>query len=252
MSGAGDDVRRAMANPFSMGGFVPSFDRYGVKDVDVQKGTGAVTAKLRREDLDANMARISQDKNLGVWRGPFVYSYFDTRIVRRSNALFADLGNRPYGRNLNFLEYMLIPDDQVSAATSGTQVSVEEEAKQLKEQGKYYSEVGEGPPLEDLDDAFTSMFGWAETDGGHSAKMSFIGRDGYFETARMAIETAMCLHRNRKELEFKGGCLTPTVACSSFLVQRLVDSGLKLSIDDWHEKQEWCPPPFPQAPTANK
>ena len=30
------------------------------------------------------------------------YSYFDTRIVRRSNALFADLANQPYGKELCF------------------------------------------------------------------------------------------------------------------------------------------------------
>ena len=37
---------------------------------------------MRAEDLDANMSKISEDKHLGIWRGPNVYSYFDTRIVR--------------------------------------------------------------------------------------------------------------------------------------------------------------------------
>ena len=32
--------------------------------------------------MDANMSKISEDKHLGIWRGPNVYSYFDTRIVR--------------------------------------------------------------------------------------------------------------------------------------------------------------------------
>ena len=38
--------------------------------------------QVRAEDLDANMSKISEDKHLGIWRGPNVYSYFDTRIVR--------------------------------------------------------------------------------------------------------------------------------------------------------------------------
>ena len=41
---------------------------------------------MRAEDLDANMSKISEDKHLGIWRGPNVYSYFDTRIVRRISA----------------------------------------------------------------------------------------------------------------------------------------------------------------------
>ena len=32
------------------------------------------------------MSKISEDKHLGIWRGPNVYSYFDTRIVRRISA----------------------------------------------------------------------------------------------------------------------------------------------------------------------
>lgn len=41
-------------------------------------------SQVRAEDLDANMSKISEDKHLGIWRGPNVYSYFDTRIVRSS------------------------------------------------------------------------------------------------------------------------------------------------------------------------
>ena len=32
-----------------------------------------------------------EDKKLGVWRAPYVNSFFDTRLVRRSNMLQADL-----------------------------------------------------------------------------------------------------------------------------------------------------------------
>ena len=42
--------------------------------------------QVRAEDLDANMSKISEDKHLGIWRGPNVYSYFDTRIVRHNSA----------------------------------------------------------------------------------------------------------------------------------------------------------------------
>ena len=39
------------------------------------------------------------------------YSYFDTRIVRRSNMLLADMGGKPYGKSLNFLQFSVLPAD---------------------------------------------------------------------------------------------------------------------------------------------
>merc|ERR1719424_1555393 len=51
MSDAGDDVRKKMGDPFALGGFVPKRDRWGVKDVNIQFGTGKVSAKPRQEDL---------------------------------------------------------------------------------------------------------------------------------------------------------------------------------------------------------
>merc|ERR1712187_148052 len=150
MSEAGDDVRKKMGDPFALGGFIPDVDRWGVKNVNVEFGTGKVTAKTRAEDLDTNFSKITEDKKLGIFRGPHVYSYLDTRIVRRSNMLFADLGNQPYGRNLNYMEYMMLPQEAVEAIkASGVNrgKSVEDEKAVLESSGKYYKE-GEGPPLE--------------------------------------------------------------------------------------------------------
>merc|ERR1740117_96923 len=115
MSGAGDEVRAMMGDPFSLGGFIPKLDRHGMKDVNIEFGTGKCTPKVRPEDLDLNFAKISEDKKHGIWRGPHTYSYFDTRIVRRSNALFADLANEPYGRQLRFMEYALLPPEAMAA-----------------------------------------------------------------------------------------------------------------------------------------
>ncbi|CAE8699413.1 unnamed protein product [Polarella glacialis] len=106
MAAGGDETRKMMGDPYALGGFVSDRDRNGIKYCNIEFGTGQVATKVRAEDLDANMSKISEDKKLGLWRGPNVYSYFDTRIVRRSNMLLADLGNRPYGKSLNFLQYL--------------------------------------------------------------------------------------------------------------------------------------------------
>merc|ERR1712014_111080 len=84
--------------------------------INIQHGTGLVSPYTRNEDGDWNMATISEDKKLGVWRAPYVHSFFDTRVVRRSNMLLADLGNSPYGTALNFMEYAMLPPESVAAA----------------------------------------------------------------------------------------------------------------------------------------
>jgi short subunit dehydrogenase-like uncharacterized protein len=247
MAGAGDDVRAAMGNPFSLGGFIPARDRNGIKEVTVEYGTGKVSVNVRNEEKDANMARITENKRLGVWRGPFVYQYFDTRIVRRSNALLADLTKEPYGRQLRFMEYALLPPEAVAAMSSaGIKVSanVANEAEALKAAGKFYAE-GEGPPLEELEDAWTSFAVWVESEGGRELKCSFLGRDGYFETARVAIEMAMTLCFDRDKLPVQGGVLSPTVAGGTCVIKRIIDSGNNFRMGDWFRWSELKPPPFP-------
>lgn len=290
MSSSGDEVRMKMADPYALGGFIPQRDRNGIKVCQIEFGTGKVTPKVRQEDFDANMSKVSEDTKLGVWRGPFTYSYFDTRIVRRSNMLFADLGGKIYGRNLNFMEYAMLPTEALMQAAAppppppqpaaaapaapapeeggggegggeeaappppqpppqeekrgGGGVSVEAEKAMLEAQGKYYKE-GEGPPLETLDDAWTGYFLYAESATGNSIRCSMVGRDGYFETARVAVETAMCLRFDNDELPFQGGVLTPTVACGDALFKRILDTGVKFKMGDWIPMWERSPPPYP-------
>jgi len=268
MAGAGDDVRAMMGDPFSLGGFIPKVDRHGIKDTSIEFGTGKCTPKARAEDLDLNFAKISEDKHLGIWRGPHVYSYFDTRIVRRSNALFADYANEPYGRNLNWLEFAMLPAEVLAAMQSagkeapkaeakaeeegsGTTeekkkpgaVGVEAEKERLMAEGAYYAE-GEGPPLETLDDAWTGYFFWGESEGGHEMLASMVGRDGYYETARAAIEMAMTLRFDYEKLPFKGGVTTAIVAGGTPWASRLIDSGMKIRMGPWLPAEERCPPPY--------
>jgi short subunit dehydrogenase-like uncharacterized protein len=251
MSTASEEVRMKMGDPFALGGFIPEVDRWGVKEVNVEHGTGKVTPKLRQEDLDANFAKITEDKKLGIWRGPHVYSFFDTRIVRRSNMLFADLGNCPYGRRMNFLEFGILPPEAIEAHQSGGKVSgagksVEDEKAALEAKGIYYKE-GEGPPLEELEDAWTMFAMHAVSEGGNEMKCAFLGRDGYFETCRVAIETAMCLRFDRDKLAFKGGVVNATVAGGTCLVKRIIDSGMEFKLGDWFQEFERKPPPFVRA-----
>mmetsp|Transcript_94897 Transcript_94897/g.239198 ORF Transcript_94897/g.239198 Transcript_94897/m.239198 type:complete len:146 (-) Transcript_94897:98-535(-) len=125
----------------------------------------------------------------------------------------------------------------------GGGASVEAEKAALEAAGKYYKQ-GDGPQLEELEDAWVGYFLWAETEKGREMKCNFVGRDGYFETARVAIEMALTLAYDYDKLAFKGGVLTPTVSGQEQLVQRLIASGIKFKMGDWFPPSELNPPPF--------
>merc|ERR1711998_598627 len=171
-SNAGDDVRKKMADSFALGGFIPDVDRNGFKEVTIKQGTGLVEAKLRKEEQDSALSKVNQCPDTGIWRAPHVYAYFDTRMVRRTNMLLADAGCRPYGLKFNFTEYLMLPPDaaaymsqmkEASKAGDGPKgmPTMRGEKEMLEQQGKYFKQ-GEGPPLEELSDAWIGNGGWAK------------------------------------------------------------------------------------------
>jgi len=252
MSAASDKVRKAMADTYSLGGFIPEIDRNGMKEIVIQQGTGKVTMKGRKEDTDAILSKVSQCPLTGIWRAPWVYAYFDTRIVRRSNQMLATMENRPYGKFLAFQEFMMLPPEALMQAAAikeaggevkpvtGPSVGGEKEA--LEQQGKYYKQ-GEGPPLEELSDAWTSFHLIAETTGGHRTKCSIVGCDGYYETARCAVEMAMTLRFDKEHLPHKGGVMNAAPCGQTWYANRLISSGIKWKMGDWFGEADFGPPP---------
>ncbi|CAJ1424531.1 unnamed protein product [Effrenium voratum] len=246
MSSASDETRKLMADPYALGGFIPSFDRNGIKEMNVQAGTGKVTHKVRKEDTDAVLSKVSQCPFTGTWRAPWTYAYFDTRILRRTNSLLADRANQPYGKEFCFQEFMRLPPELAQQAASGIKSSgpsVADEKAQLKSQGKYFSQ-GEGPDLDQLDDAWISFSAWTQSTGGHESRCSVVGRDGYFETARCAVEMAMTLRFDKEHLQITGGVLNATVVGQTWWADRLINSGLKFKMNEWWDWEDMTPPPF--------
>ncbi|CAE8722695.1 unnamed protein product, partial [Polarella glacialis] len=247
MSSASDEVRKLMADPFALGGFIPEVDKNGIKDCLIQSGTGKMSLKGRKEDMDAVLSKVSQCPHTGIWRAPWMYSYFDTRVVRRSNALLADLSNQPYGRNFNFQEFMMLPPEIAHQLASGMPAkpvgpSASSEKELLEQQGRYFAQ-GSGPELEDIEDAWMGFFMWAESTSGRQVKCSLVGADGYFETARCAVEMAMTLRFDKEQLPFQGGVLNAAVAGQTWYAQRLIASGVKFKMGDWFSEEDCVPPP---------
>jgi short subunit dehydrogenase-like uncharacterized protein len=244
MSAADSDVRKKMADAYSLGGFIPQFDRNGMKECKIKQGTGEVEHTGRKDDMDSILSKVSQDPETGLWRAPWVYAYFDTRIVRRSNALMATLENKPYGRNLVWQEFMRLPAEALMQASAIREAGgeVDREKAALEAQGKYYKQ-GEGPPLEELGDAYIGFFCYAASVNGKYAYASFNGCDGYFETARAAVEFAITCRFDKDKMTTKGGCLNAAVAGQSLYLARLIGSGLKCKVAEERDGDNggWIP-----------
>jgi short subunit dehydrogenase-like uncharacterized protein len=254
MSTGGDALRKIMADPFALGGFIPERDRNGLKEVTIKAGTGDAVMKIRKGDQDAALTKVREDPVHDLVLLPQTYAYFDTRILRWTNALLADYFNEPYGRNFAFSEMSAVPKaafaEQAAAASQGGLMKASAasggaaaEKEELMKQGKYYAQ-GEGPALEDLNDAWISWAAYGKSaKSGQYARHSMVGSDGYFETARMAVESAFTAVFDYDKLKIKGGVVTCCMIGSEFLAPRLINSGIKYSAGKWHTQEDFTPPP---------
>ncbi|KAJ1457590.1 hypothetical protein M885DRAFT_586733 [Pelagophyceae sp. CCMP2097] len=243
---AGDKhVRDLLMNPFALGGMIEDGQR--------------------EEDQDKVLTKIWRDPLVNKWCAPHAYAFFETRVVRRSNWLHNQVVGGPgcgdwYGCGFNVTMYAMVSSEaEAKALKAGSGSAAAEEAK-LKKEGKYYG-AGEGPPFDELIAAECSMVyhfvGVAES--GRKVNLSFCGRDGYYETARVITETALMMAvngaslRSGKDNKVRGGVLTPAIAGRHVLPARLRASGM--GFVDWTDSgkipdiaashESWdMPPPF--------
>ncbi|KAH8094184.1 oxidoreductase [Aureococcus anophagefferens] len=215
-------VRSVMMNPFALGG-------------KVQDGS-------REEDQDKVLTKVFRDPVVKSWVAPHVYAFFETRVVRRSNMLHNMLVGGPdmgfwYGPELNFTVYALMPDESTAKQFKKGSTSTKAEEERLRAEGKYYG-AGEGPPLDELFEigVYSLYHMVAISDSGKKLCWSIKGRDGYFETARMCVETALTMACSAPELRsgpcsVRGGMLGAGLAGKDILFDRLRKSGM--GFIDW-------------------
>jgi short subunit dehydrogenase-like uncharacterized protein len=166
----------------------------------------------------------------GSWTAPFVMAPFNTRIVRRSNAL----QGWAYGRALRYGEVMGAGRGPLGAAsafgmTAGSVAFLG--ALTLPPTRALLERVlpapGSGPS------AATREKGWfrsvvdATTEGGRRYRAEVAGRGdpGYAATSVMLGESALALALDGDRLPDRAGSLTPATALGTALVERLRAAG---------------------------
>jgi short subunit dehydrogenase-like uncharacterized protein len=201
-------VRRLVGDPFALS-----------PDRDAEPGTP--------QPRDAGPPSRTPD---GRWTAPFVMAPFNTRIVRRSNAL----QDWAYGRGLRYGEVMgcgrgLRGAATATATTAGLVGAAA--AMSLPPTRALLDRVlpapGTGPGEQVRARGWFRMVVDATTENGRRYRATAAGRGdpGYAATAVMLGETVLGLALDGDRLPGRAGSLTPATALGPVLVERLRAAG---------------------------
>jgi short subunit dehydrogenase-like uncharacterized protein len=206
--GADPSLRKLLGDPYAL-----SPDRAAEPDT--------------RQPRDAGPPSRTPD---GRWTTPFVMAPFNSRIVRRSNAL----QDWSYGRGLRYGEVMGVGRGPVGAATAvgvtaglaGTLAAMTfSPTRALLD--RVLPAPGTGPSEEARAAGFFRMEVDATTESGarYRATAAGQGDPGYAATAVMLGECALSLALDGDRLPDRTGSLTPATAFGGVLVERLRAAG---------------------------
>jgi short subunit dehydrogenase-like uncharacterized protein len=176
------------------------------------------------DERDLSWARY--DPGLGQWTGPFVMAGFNTRVVRRSNALLG----WAYGRRFRYREvtgFGTGPAAPVRALAVTSAVTALLAGMALRPSRTLLRpllpEPGEGPGEKARRTGFFRLEIHARTSAGarYLTTVAARGDPGYAATAVMLGESALCLALDREHLPDRAGVLTPATAMGATLADRL-------------------------------
>ena len=219
-SASGDaDVRTMLEDPYTL-----TQDR------------GAEPELGPQPDLPWRRGRDIAPELSGVWAGGFVMAPYNTRIVRRSNALL----DYAYGRRFRYAEFMgssrplLAPviSALTTVVTSGTAALGYRFFRFLPHRlvDRLAPKPGTGPSEEVREKGHYRVETYTTTTTGarYVATMSQSGDPGYKATAAMLGECALALAMDRDKLPELYGVLTPAAAMGDALLARFPAAGITL------------------------
>jgi short subunit dehydrogenase-like uncharacterized protein len=188
----------------------------------------------RQEDM-VTVRGAEVDPSLRGSLGPFVMASYNSRVVRRSNALrgFA------YGRAFRYREAMSVgtsPLSPVLAAVTKAGLGALVVGLALRPTrvllDRLLPKPGEGPDERARKRGHFTMdlFTTTSTGARYTARVRGQGDPGYAATAVMLGESALALALDRAELPASaGGVLTPATGIGDALVRRLRAAGMEIS-----------------------
>ncbi len=179
---------------------------------------------------------VARESELGgIWTAPFVMATYNTRIVRRSNALL----DWAYGRRFRYREVMSTgrsPLAPVLAGATAVGMGAFGVGMALPPTRFVLDRVlpspGEGPGERTRRNGHFRMRIRTRTSSGarYDAVVAAKGDPGYAATAVMLGESALCLALDGDRLPEAAGVLTPATAMDGALVDRLREAGFTMTV----------------------
>jgi short subunit dehydrogenase-like uncharacterized protein len=187
-----------------------------------------------------DIRRAFLDAETGEWDAPFVMAGYNTRLVRRTDALLAGDGGRGYGPRFRYRE--VVPTGtgvggRMRAAGMATATAAL--AAALVAPGvrglvdRMLPSPGEGPTEERRRTGSFAMETTTRTADGrrYRATVAAQGDPGYAATSVMLGEAGLALAVDGERCSARGGVLTPAVAMGDVLVERLRRQGFTLEVE---------------------
>ena len=213
------DTRRLLADPYTL-----AQDR------------GAEPELGPQPDLPWRRGREIAPELDGVWAAGFVMAMYNTRVVRRSNALL----DYAYGHRFRYAEYMGVgPSPLAGVAAAATTAAIAGTAalggrffrllpRRLVE--RVAPKPGTGPSEEVRERGYYRVETYTTTSTGarYVATMSQSGDPGYKATSVMLGECGLALALDRDKLPELHGVLTPAAAMGDALLERFPAAGISL------------------------
>lgn len=188
---------------------------------------------MSRESPDNDLTAPRKDARLGQWIGPFVMASYNTRVVRRSNALL----KYAYGRDFHYQEVVGFGNSPAAPVmASGMAVGLGGLLAGLRfgptraVLDKLLPKPGEGPSEEARNNGMFVLDIIADTTSGarYRTRVAAQGDPGYAATSMMMGESALTLVLDSADLPDRAGVLTPAVAMGDALIDRLRAAGMTL------------------------
>lgn len=213
------DTRRLLSDPYTL-----AQDR------------GAEPELGPQPDLPWRRGREIAPELDGVWAAGFVMAMYNTRIVRRSNALL----DYAYGHRFRYAEYMGVgPSPLAPVAAAATTAAI---AGTAALGGRFFRllprrlvdriapKPGTGPSEEARERGYYRVETYTTTSTGarYVATMSQSGDPGYKATSVMLGECGLALALDRDKLSPLLGVLTPAAAMGDALLARFPAAGISL------------------------
>jgi short subunit dehydrogenase-like uncharacterized protein len=178
------------------------------------------------------------DATLDAWGAPWLMGGVNTRVVRRSNALF----DHAYGRHFSYTEELFMPGGRLgfvpavlTAGAMGLGLSLLAIPATRSLMMPKLPKPGEGPSKEaQKRGRFALRFlGRLEGDADPTLAVRVTGNGdpGYLATSRMLCQSALCLALDTPQPGFEGGVLTPATAMGMHLVERLRNAEMTFDVE---------------------